>query len=142
EIISNLNKITDNNDGVLIKVVTDSKEYENKKDIIWFGTEVPTSSDIIIKNSDIYWLDSSLTGNLISSTDMGTRPLYGTYAIKGTENFKNEINKWCDENGMSISWYTQQNFAKVIYSYLVYNGIGNAIITAFLLFIATMIAWF
>ena len=142
EIISNLNKITDNNDGVLIKVVTDSKEYENKKDIIWFGTEVPTSSDIIIKNSDIYWLDSSLTGNLISSTDMGTRPLYGTYAIKGTENFKNEINKWCDENGMSIYWYTQQNFAKVIYSYLVYNGIGNAIITAFLLFIATMIAWF
>lgn len=142
EIINDLNKITDKNHGVLVKAVTNSKEYKNKKDIIWFGSKVPISSDIIIKDTDIYWLDSGLTGNLIPSTDMGTRPLYGTYAIQGTENFKNDINAWCDENGISVSWYNTQSFAKNIYNYLVHNGIGNTIITAFLLLITTLIAWF
>ncbi|MBZ4666594.1 DUF6619 domain-containing protein [Mahella sp.] len=142
EIINNLNEITDDNNGVLVKVVTNSEEYEDKKDIIWFGSRAPVSNDIIVKDSEIYWLDSSLTGELISSTDMGTRPLYGTYAIQGTENFKNEIDKWCSENGISVSWYLPESFVKIIYSYLVHNGIGNAIMTAFLLFITTLITWF
>lgn len=142
EIVKNLNRIVDNNNGVLVKVVANSDEYQDKKDIIWFGSKIPVSNDIIVDESQIHWLDSEFTGEMISSNDIGTKPLYGTYAVQGTEKFKMEISQWCADNNISVAWYIPDSFAKVVYSYLIHNGIGNTIITAFLLFIATVIAWF
>lgn len=140
--IDNLNEITSRNDGILVKVATDSENYEDKKDIIWFGTKEPVSEDVIVDKHKVYWLDSKLKGELISSTDIRTRPLYGTYAMKGTDNFKNEINEWANENDIPISWLSNPSLLKNIYYYLIHNGIGNAIITAFLLFLTTIIVWF
>lgn len=142
EIISQINKIVENNDGSLVKVVTDSKEYENRKDIIWFGNNVPVSDDIVIKNNNVYWLDNNLVGTLISSDEIGSRPLYGTYALQGSEFYKNQISEWAEKNGFVISWYIPDNLFRVAYSYLIQNGIGNAILTAFLLFFITLIVWF
>lgn len=142
ELIESLSEITSRNDGILVKVATDSENYESKKDIIWFGTKEPISKNTIVDNKKIYWLDPKLKGKLISSIDIGTRPLYGTYAMQGSDIFKNEITKWADENGIEISWLPNPSVLKNIYYYLIHNGIGNAIITAFLLFLTTIIAWF
>ena len=142
ELINGLNELTELNEGVLVKVTIDPENYENKKDIIWFGTQKPISKNIILDNQKIYWLDSELTGELISSVNMGARPLYGTYAMQGSNKFKNEITTWANENNIRISWYVKPSILKTAYSYLIYNGIGNAIITAFLLFLTTLIAWF
>lgn len=142
EVINSLNELTKRNDGVLVKVTTDPENYENKKDIIFFGTQEPVSKKLIVDNQKICWLDSKLTGELISSTDIGNRPLYGTYAMQGNDKFKNEITKWANENVIGISWNLQPSVLKIAYSYLIHYGIGNAIITAFLLFVTTLIAWF
>lgn len=142
ELINTLNELTSSNEGVLVKVVTDPENYENKKDIFWFGTKEPVSKNMIVDNQKICWLDSKLKGELISSTDIETRPLYGTYAMQGSDKFKNEINEWANENGISISWLSHPSTLKNIYYNLIHNGIGNAIITAFLLFLTTLIAWF
>ena len=142
ELINGLNELTELNEGVLVKVTIDPENYENKKDIIWFGTQKPISKNMILDNQKIYWLDSELTGELISSVNMGARPLYGTYAMQGSNKFKNEITTWANENNIRISWYVKPSILKTAYSYLIYNGIGNAIITAFLLFLTTLIAWF
>lgn len=142
EHIDSLNEIASRNEGVLVKVATDSENYEDKKDIIWFGTKEPVSKNIIVDNEKIYWLDSQLKGELISSTDIGTSPLYGTYSMRGSNEFKNEINEWAYENDIPISWLPNPSILKNIYYYLIHNGVGNAIITAFLLFLTTLIAWF
>lgn len=142
DLIDNLNELTSRNDGVLVKVATDSENYKNKKDIIWFGTKEPVSKNMIVNNQKICWLDSKLKGEMISSADMATRPLYGKYAMQGSDRFKNKINEWADKNGITISWLSNPSVLKNIYYNLIYNGIGNAIITTFLLFLTTIIAWF
>ena len=142
KLIDSLNELTSRNKGVLVKVATDPENYENKKDIIWFGTKEPISKNMIVDNQKICWLDSKLKGKLISSTDIETRPLYGIYAMQGSNKFKNEITQWADESGITISWLSHPSALKSIYSNLIHNGIGNAIITAFLLFLTTLIAWF
>ncbi|MFQ9597660.1 MAG: hypothetical protein ACLRZG_07750 [Streptococcus sp.] len=41
-----------------------------------------------------------------------------------------------------IEWTATPSLLKDIYYNLVHNGVGNVILTAFLLFISSMIAWF
>ena len=142
ELVEELNALTDQHNGILVKITIDSEEYESKKDIIWFGSTEPSIEGIVIDNGEIDWLDPSLSGELIPSTDIGIRPLYGTYAMRGSSDFKNEILQWAEKNGLVFSWYLKTPIMKVAYNYLVHNGIGNAIITAFLLLWATLIAWY
>ncbi|MDE7416479.1 MAG: hypothetical protein K2N44_09290, partial [Lachnospiraceae bacterium] len=141
-IINGLNDIAKENNGVLVKVVTNAKNYEKEKDIIWFGDKPPIPDNIVIENGKIQWLDMELFGDLISSKDMGNRAIYGTYAVKGTDNIKDKISEWANRNDIAILWNAQNNFVRIVYGYLVRSGIGNAIVTAFLLYIATLIAWF
>lgn len=142
QLISELDNITNKHNATLVKVVTPSDEYKNKKDIIYFGNEKPKSSDIIIDNNKIKWLDSSLEGRLISSKDIGNRPLYGNYAVKGNQNFKQDIENWANDNGITIQWLRKVPFIKSLYYNLVHNGVGNVILTALLLFISVLLTWF
>ena len=47
KLIDSLNELTSRNKGVLVKVATDPENYENKKDIIWFGTKEPISKNML-----------------------------------------------------------------------------------------------
>jgi len=98
KLVDSLNELTDQNNGILVKVTTNSESYEDAKDIIWFGKEKPFSNKMVVDEQKVKWLDSKLKGELISSREIGSRPLYGTYAIKGNEHFKNEITKWANDN--------------------------------------------
>lgn len=142
QLISELNNITNKHDATLVKVVIPNDEYKNKKDIIYFGDEKPKSSDIIIDNDNIEWLDSSLKGKLISSEDIGNRPLYGNYAVNGSQSFKQDIENWANDNGITIQWLRKVPFIKSLYYNLVHNGVGNVILTALLLFISALLTWF
>jgi hypothetical protein len=142
ELVDSLNELTNRNEGVLVKVVADPVNYQSKKDVIWFGYKKPVSKNVIVDNQKIYWFDSKLTGELIPSTDIGTRPLYGTYAMRGSDKFRSTITQWACENGITISWVAQSSALKIAYNCLIQNGIGNAVITAFVLFLTTIIAWF
>ena len=142
QLISELDNITNKHNATLVKVVIPSDEYKNKKDIIYFGDEKPKSSDIIIDNNNIKWLDSSLEGKLISSKDIGNRPLYGNYAVKGNQNFKQDIENWANDNGITIQWLRKVSFIKSLYYNLVHNGVGNVILTVLLLFISVLLTWF
>ncbi|MGL4761663.1 MAG: DUF6619 domain-containing protein [Sarcina sp.] len=142
ELINDLNKITNKNNGTLIKVVADIEFYENKKDIIWFGTNQPTSKNIIIENGKIQWFSSKFNGELISSNNMRVEPLYGKYSMDENEAFKNDLIKWANENNIIINWINKSSIIKEVYYNLVHNSMGNAIITAFLLFLTTLVGWF
>ena len=72
----------------LIKIATPTNDYENKKDIIYFGSKKPISNDLVVTGNKINWLDAKLTGELISSKNIGSRPLYGTYATDNNADFK------------------------------------------------------
>ncbi|WDV46296.1 hypothetical protein PV797_01045 [Clostridiaceae bacterium M8S5] len=142
ETISELNKIVKRNSAVLVKVVVDPKNYENKKDIIWFGMKEPEPKGIVINNQKISWFNPLFKGEMISSSDMGIRPLYGTYSFKGGKAFQEELEKWTESNGLEILWIPNRPFLKVIISYLLFNGIGNTVLASFLLLLTTLITWF
>lgn len=142
ELALELDKIVDTNNATLIKIATPTNDYENKKDIIYFGSKKPISNDLVVTGNKINWLDAKLTGELISSKNIGSRPLYGTYATDNNADFKHDIEQWAIENGIDIEWTATPSLLKDIYYNLVHNGVGNVILTAFLLFISSMIAWF
>ena len=91
ELALELDKIVDTNNATLIKIATPTNDYENKKDIIYFGSKKPISNDLVVTGNKINWLDAKLTGELISSKNIGSRPLYGTYATDNNADFKHDI---------------------------------------------------
>jgi len=141
DIVSDLNKMVDLNHSTLVKVSIDTENYQEKKDIVWFGTQKPTAKNLMIEDDKISWLDVNLTGELISSTEIGARPLYGTYAMEGADNFKIEIDKWAHENDLTIHWLKTPSQLLNIWIFIS-NGIGNAVLTSFLLFLSSIVAWF
>ena len=55
-----------------------------------------------IRDNRISWLEPSVGGELIHSSDMGVRPLYGSYSMLGSTEFKVALAEWCNKNEMSI----------------------------------------
>ena len=47
ELALELDKIVDTNNATLIKIATPTNDYENKKDIIYFGSKKPISNDLV-----------------------------------------------------------------------------------------------
>lgn len=142
ELIVVLNDLTDKYDGLLVKIVPGREDYEKEKDVIWFGMNEPIISNPAVAEQNIEWLKPGLYGAMIHSTDMGNRPLYGTYNMKGSEEFKQALTMWAETNGISISWYQKTPTIKVISGFLLYAGTGSALVTAVLLNFATIIVWF
>lgn len=141
KIIEQLNEMTIRHKAILVKVTTDPNDYKNNKDIVWFGDKQPDNDNVIIIKNNIKWLDSNLKGHLISSDQIHAIPLYGVYAMKRDNSFKIEVSNWAESNGISITWIKSISTKAFLTSYL-YNGMGNAVITAFLLFISIIITWF
>ncbi len=141
KVVNDLNALVDKNKGILLKVVVNTRNDKDQKDIIWFGSKQPSGNNIVIIGKKISWLEPNLKGELIPSTEIGERPLYGMYSIKGSDNLKNDLNNWAIENELKINWEQDQNSFPNFY-YFLSNGIGNAILTAFLLFLTTIIMWF
>ena len=137
-----LDKIVDDNEALLVKVSTPPDDYESKKDIIFFGSKKPVSNDLVIEGNKINWLDAKLTGELLSSKNIGNRSLYGTYATDSNKNFDQDLEEWAMENGVDIEWMVEPSLLKNVYYSLVHKGTGNVILTDFLLFVSSLIAWF
>lgn len=142
KLIDDLNEIADRDDSIIVKVVTNTDNYENEKDIIWFGSIEPKSDRLVVNGENIEWFDSSLRGHIFSSVEMGTRPLNGIYAIKGGHILKKELQTWAEDNGIEITWLINPSPFRYMYIYLIQNGIGNAVIAALLLLLITLISWF
>lgn len=142
ELIKELNKIADEYDALLVKIVSGRDDYEKEKNVIWFGMNEPEVSNPTVAGQKIEWLKPGVYGSMIHSTEMGDRPLYGTYEIKGNEEFKQSLTTWAEDNGINISWYQKTPTIKVILGFLVYAGTGSALITAVLLLLATIVLWF
>lgn len=70
KLVDSLNELTNQHHGILVKLTTNSENYEDAKDIIWFGKEQPSSNKMIVDEPEIKWLDSKLKGELISSEDI------------------------------------------------------------------------
>ena len=76
-LVNELNALVDQYGAVLVKVVPNQDNYDSQKDIIWFGSLQPDGTSPRIRDNRISWLEPSVGGELIHSSDMGVRPLYG-----------------------------------------------------------------
>ena len=142
-LVNELNALVDQYGAVLVKVVPNQDNYDSQKDIIWFGSLQPDGTSPRIRDNRISWLEPSVGGELIHSSDMGVRPLYGSYSMLGSTEFKVALAEWCNKNEMSIDFYKQYPLPAVFLVYFIQHGIGNAVlISFFFLFLTTVIVWF
>ena len=142
ELVNDLNAITEKNHSVLVKVITNTNNYKESKDIIWFGNKEPIPIDISIAGKKIDWIDFSMEGHLIDSKEIGNRPLYGIYSVKDNMQMKQDLENWANNNGLQIHWLSPPSFAKTFSTYLLQNGIGNTVITASMLLLSAIVSWF
>lgn len=141
-LVDELNSLVDQYDAVLVKVVPNQDDYANQRDIIWFGSQVPNGNSPIISDDNISWLEPSVGGVLIHSPDMGVRPLYGSYSMLGSAEFKDALKEWCSQNEVVINFYKQYPLTTVFLAYFIQHGIGNAVLISFFLLLTTIIVWF
>lgn len=141
-LVNELNALVDQYGAVLVKVVPNQDNYDSQKDIIWFGSLQPDGTSPRIRDNRISWLEPSVGGELIHSSDMGVRPLYGSYSMLGSTEFKVALAEWCNKNEMSIDFYKQYPLPAVFLVYFIQHGIGNAVLISFFLFLTTVIVWF
>ena len=141
-LVNELNALVNRYSAVLVKVVPNQDNYDSQKDIVWFGHRLPDGTSPRIRDNRISWLEPSAGGELIHSSDMGVRPLYGSYSMRGNAEFKAALIEWCNKNEMSIDFYKQYPLPAVFLGYLVQHGIGNAVLISFFLFLTTVIVWF
>ena len=97
-----------------------------------FGSLQPDGTSPRIRDNRISWLEPSVGGELIHSSDMGVRPLYGSYSMLGSTEFKAALAKWCNKNEMSIDFYKQYPLPAVFLVYFIQHGIGNAVLISFI----------
>lgn len=141
-LVDELNTLVDKYHAVLVKVVPNQDNYDSQRDIVWFGSSQPIGNSPRIRDNHIAWLEPSVEGELIHSSDMGVRPLYGSYSMLGNIEFKTALKEWCNQNEMSIDFYKEYPLTAVFFGYLILHGIGNAVLIAFILFLTTIIVWF
>lgn len=142
QLVNELNDLVDQYHAVLVKVVPNQDDYANQRDIIWFGSQVPNGNSPIISDNHISWLEPSVGGMLIHSAEMGVRPLYGSYSMLGSTEFKAALKEWCSQNEVVIDFYKQYPLTTVFLAYFIQHGIGNAVLISFFLLLATIIVWF
>lgn len=130
-LVNELNALVDQYGAVLVKVVPNQDNYDSQKDIIWFGSLQPDGTSPRIRDNRISWLEPSVGGELIHSSDMGVRPLYGSYSMLGSTEFKVALAEWCNKNEMSIDFYKQYPLPAVFLVYFIQHGIGNAVLSRF-----------
>lgn len=127
QLVNELNNLVDQYHAVLVKVVPNQDNYDSQKDIVWFGSYPPNSNSPRIHDKNISWLEPSVIGELIHSSNMGVRPLYGSYSMLGSAEFKAALKKWCNQNEVGIDFYKEYPLITVFFGYLVLHGIGNAV---------------
>lgn len=145
QLIKEVDDIVTRNDSTLVKVVSDNENYENQTDIVYFGSSRPTLENLVVNDDGIDWLNPKKEGKLISSKDIGSRPLYGTYSVIANENFKEELDAWATESQISVEWLPEaSNLSRmiIIASWFLQTGIGNAILISTLLLVSAIAAWF
>lgn len=142
QLVNELNDLVDQYHAVLVKVVPNQNDYANQRDIIWFGSHVPNGNSPIISENQIAWLEPSVGGELIHSSNMGVRPLYGSYSLLGSAEFKAALKEWCSQNDMVIDFYKEYPLTTVFLAYFIQHGIGNAVLISFFLLLVTIIVWF
>lgn len=141
-LVCELNALVDQYNAVLVKVVPNQDDYDSQKDIVWFGSCPPNDNSPIIRDDHISWLEPSVGGELIHSSDMGVRPLYGSYSMLGNAEFKAALKEWCNQREMSIDFYKEYPLPKVFLGYFIIHGIGDAVLISFFLLLTTIIVWF
>ena len=142
ELINGLNEIAERYQKPIVKVVIGKTDFENQQDILWFGKNKPQGGNILLDGNQIQWLAKDMSGQLISSFDMGEKPISGTYAIPRDSKLREELTRWANENQLSLQFYESKPFLKSTYASLFLNPIGNALVALLILLCSVILSYY
>ncbi|MFT0847915.1 hypothetical protein VR010_09180 [Actinomycetaceae bacterium L2_0104] len=142
ELIEGLVSLADQYDVTFIKVVADSDDFESKKDIFWFGTDLPHSQNVVVNGQRIEWFDSTLTGQLLPATALGDRPLSGLYHASQSNSFTEALTEWARANNVAVYPQEVPSTGGLTTATALSTGIGNATVAIAMLLISSLMAWF
>lgn len=145
QVINELNQLADRHEVVLIKTTADVERYENKRDVIWFGTQKPESTKPVLNGNKITWLEGDLTGDLVHSSEIGKRNLSGEYFCTFNQNFLEDLMYWGQKTGITVKIKENVPIIKEIgtkiYGFIFLNGIGNGVVTSGILLFTLVLIW-
>lgn len=141
-IITDINKLVDEHNVTFVKTTVDIKDYENRKDIIWFGSKKPEDNNPIITDKNIKWLGGKLNGTLITSNEIGERVLSGDYSYTYNEGFIDDLKAWANENNVRLEIEKKDSVLKIVYAQFILSGFGNGVLTSSILLITIFILFF
>lgn len=141
EIIESLNKLIDKHNAIFIKTAANIKDYQNKRDIIWFGSENPPISKPAVIDSRIHWLGGELSGDFISSSEMGERVLSGQYSYHANNDFIMDLEKWAKDYSIQLKIEKQDSILLKMYVLFFLNGFGNGVLTSLIFLITVILLW-
>ena len=142
EIIESLNKVVNKHNAVFIKTGANIKDYQNKKDIIWFGSKNPPANNPMLIDSQIRWLGGKLSGDLIRSNMMGERVLSGHYSYITNDDFIMDLKEWAKEHNIQLKIENKASIFLKVYVLFFLNGFGNGILTSLIFLITVILLWF
>lgn len=141
EIIKSLNEVIDKHNAILIKPAANIKDYQNKRDIIWFGSANPPISNPIVIDSQIHWLGGELSGDVISSSEMGERVLSGHYSYLANNDFIVDLEEWAKDHSVPLKIEKKDSILLKIYVLFFLNGFGNGVLTSLIFLITVILLW-
>jgi len=140
KIVSDLEELATTHHANLYLVAPDPDDFENTRDVIYVGAKPTTTNGPIQDGQDIRWLDGK-TGRLLSTTELGTRPFEGDFAVAGNSKFRDALSIWAISNGVRLEWDNRSNTLSTVSSFLLQSGTGNGVVAAFILVIVAVLSW-
>jgi len=136
DLVRGLSQVADSTGAVLVKLSANPENPTGERDLVWFGSKPP------VANVDLDWFDSSLSGRLVASSELGQRPLDGYYAMSDCARCREALGTWARANGVSLDSERTRSVRGLVTGFLTSSGAGLALVSVVVLLVSVVMTWF
>lgn len=140
QIAEELAAIGKKHDALICKVSPDEKHYLTKTDVVLFsGSTDSLIGPVIDNDSDIQWLDSGISGQLINYKKVGSRTLSGLYCASNSTGLSDAIQEWALSRAIIIEWNALSGLTTSVLVGAMFTNASGLLIPASMLFVAASV---
>lgn len=135
ELIAALNRVSDDEDLVLEKIVVDPGDYLHGRSLYRFGEAHP------IGETEISWYSPSMHGTRLPASELGVASLDGSYALSGTDNGVAALVEWARSQNIGVVVHDPARGLARLAGAVSQSGTAAALIAVALLMFAAVLTW-
>lgn len=136
DLVRGLDGVADSTGAVLAKLVAGPANPSGQRDVVWFGSTPPSTSD------PIEWFDPAFSGRLVASSELGERPLDGFYAMTDCAGCSAALRRWADASGVTLESQQTRSVRALVLGFVTSSGAGFALLSVVVLLVSVVMTWF